>query len=587
MKLVDAIQSRLWPKILLIWLIAAAVLLAIFGRAVIAGTPSDSDDYFRLLQVRDWLAGQSWWDVTQYRMNPPAGAPMHWSRVVDLPIAAGLLLLAPLGRPVAEAITTALVPLLLLGALLAVATRALTRLFEGQTVPAVGAALLLASGYVLVQNFPGRIDHHGWQILMAAVALAALLDPRQARSGAVAGTALALWLNISIEGLPFTLAAAGLPALRWIAAPGEARRLAAFMLALAGVSILLFAGMHPPSAWGQRWCDAVTPAHLASLAIAASSIALLCRYAAAWRPVARIVALAAVAAAAAAVFAVLSPDCLQSPFGHLDPLVQRIWYRQVMEGQPVWRQSTADALQMLYFPAAGILGALYALRRAPPGEARRNWLAVLALALAAAAVAMMIRRATGVAHVMAVPGALALIELLRSRASQLERPATRILASVAAFVLPSPLPPIYAAGMFAEPTASSKAAPDRLSCDMRCALAEIAALPPADILAPIDNGAAVLAFSRHRIVAGPYHRSGTALADVIRAFTGTPAEAHAVVARRRIAYVMIEPDSSEAGLYRAIAPDGMMARLARGKAPAWLAPVPIANGPLRLWKVIG
>ena len=43
----------------------------------------------------DFLAGQSWFDVTQYRSNPPIGAPMHWSRLVDVPIAGLILLLAP------------------------------------------------------------------------------------------------------------------------------------------------------------------------------------------------------------------------------------------------------------------------------------------------------------------------------------------------------------------------------------------------------------------------------------------------------------------------------------------------------------
>ena len=39
-------------------------------------------------QVRDWMAGQSWFDVVQHRLNPPLGVDMHWSRLVDAPIAA-------------------------------------------------------------------------------------------------------------------------------------------------------------------------------------------------------------------------------------------------------------------------------------------------------------------------------------------------------------------------------------------------------------------------------------------------------------------------------------------------------------------
>jgi hypothetical protein len=55
----------------------------------------------RLQQVRDWLAGQSWFDTRQYRVLPPEGISMHWSRYIDAGIAAILVpaswLLSPTG----------------------------------------------------------------------------------------------------------------------------------------------------------------------------------------------------------------------------------------------------------------------------------------------------------------------------------------------------------------------------------------------------------------------------------------------------------------------------------------------------------
>ncbi|RZM28903.1 MAG: hypothetical protein EOP67_39045, partial [Sphingomonas sp.] len=45
----------------------------------------DTDDNMRLMQVRAWLGGQGWYDLRQYRMNPPLGFNMHWSRIVDQP----------------------------------------------------------------------------------------------------------------------------------------------------------------------------------------------------------------------------------------------------------------------------------------------------------------------------------------------------------------------------------------------------------------------------------------------------------------------------------------------------------------------
>eukprot|EP01036_Dinobryon_divergens_P048138 gene48138-64596_t len=47
----------------------------------------DNDDVMRLVEVRDLLAGQSWFDLMQYRLGLADGTLMHWSRLIDLPIA--------------------------------------------------------------------------------------------------------------------------------------------------------------------------------------------------------------------------------------------------------------------------------------------------------------------------------------------------------------------------------------------------------------------------------------------------------------------------------------------------------------------
>ena len=54
--------------------------------------------------IRALLDGQGWFDLRNYRLNPPGGFDIHWSRLVDLPIAGlillGAVLLHPLlGRP--------------------------------------------------------------------------------------------------------------------------------------------------------------------------------------------------------------------------------------------------------------------------------------------------------------------------------------------------------------------------------------------------------------------------------------------------------------------------------------------------------
>src|SRR5580692_6682982 len=94
----------LWP--LGAWAVfaAAAVWLSHPGPSL------DTDSAMRLAQVRDLLHGQAWFDTVQHRMNTPYGLPMHWSRLVDAPLA--LLML------VSESFALPAWPLLLFGAAL-------------------------------------------------------------------------------------------------------------------------------------------------------------------------------------------------------------------------------------------------------------------------------------------------------------------------------------------------------------------------------------------------------------------------------------------------------------------------------------
>src|SRR5258708_37384364 len=70
--------------LLVVW--AATVIASMVGRGL--GQDLSTDDAMRLAEVRDLLAGQDWFDLTQYRLNPPDGVLMHWSRLIDLPLAA-------------------------------------------------------------------------------------------------------------------------------------------------------------------------------------------------------------------------------------------------------------------------------------------------------------------------------------------------------------------------------------------------------------------------------------------------------------------------------------------------------------------
>src|SRR3954465_13680196 len=119
--------------------LAALVVLALagyfapgtqLGDVVLRLRLPDNDDAMRLVEVRDFLTGQGWFDTVQHRYLPPAGASMHWSRFVDAPIALLIAALGPLFGPrLTDGIVAALWPSLLFLAYVAVVFAATRRSF--------------------------------------------------------------------------------------------------------------------------------------------------------------------------------------------------------------------------------------------------------------------------------------------------------------------------------------------------------------------------------------------------------------------------------------------------------------------------
>lgn len=207
-------SGELRRTILIGWLLAAIVLCLVSAPRIATLAFPDPDDAMRLAEVRDWLAGQSWWDVAQHRLNG-GDFQMHWSRLVDLPLALGMAVLDPLLGPVASTrVTMVAVPLLTLLVVMALGA-VLTRRVAGGEAAKQSVLLAALSVPLIYQLQPLRIDHHGWQVAAALGAAVALLERPGARSGGVAGVCLAALVTISLEGLPITAAIVAVALLGW------------------------------------------------------------------------------------------------------------------------------------------------------------------------------------------------------------------------------------------------------------------------------------------------------------------------------------------------------------------------------------
>jgi len=573
---------ELWI-VLAVWLAVSAATVWLGWSSVMQRRFPDPDDAMRLLQVRDWLGGQSWFDVTQYRLNPPFGAPMHWSRLVDLPIAAVILLFRPLvGADGAEAAALIIVPLLTLGVVMLLVQRIGARLMEGPA-SLLAAVAAPASLGVRQQIRLMRIDHHGWQIALALLGILAVLDPRPRRSGVLAGLAIGLWLNISIEGLPFAAAIGVWLGLAWLADPQNGERLKAYLGSLACVSVALFALTHAPAAWTAHPHDVLTSAHLAGFAAAFCCCQFAVRPSVAnWRW--RLAALGAAGAVALLVMFAVDPHWVQAPFGSLDPVVKRLWYDGILEGQPVWHLGAGQAATQMAQPVVGLIGALIAIRTSSEAQ-RDGWKAYAFMLCAIAFASVLVVREASIASVIALPGAAFLCEFGFARARRMSLMPARVLATGAAALVMVPAFALSAATVSSGPARTMPNA-DSGPCFSRSQLAPLASLPGGIIAAPLDITPAILAETPHRAIGSSHHRNQAGIRDIGLLFTGTAAQEREILLRRNADYLVFCPRDGEAQWYASHAPRGLAARLNAGRTPGWLEPIALKGlGRLRVWRV--
>ncbi|MEO5867929.1 MAG: hypothetical protein ABIS14_05420 [Sphingomonas sp.] len=577
-----------WWRVVAIWAALCLLLVVINWGAITAWRFPDPDDQMRLLEVRDWLGGQSWFDVAQHRLNAPAGVPMHWSRLVDLPIAAVILGTSPLlGTHAAELLALVLVPMMTLGVVIALLA-ALARRLECDDEQALMAVCVAPfSVEVLHQLQPMRIDHHGWQMALALLATYALIDANARRAGYLVGTALALWLSISLEGLPMVGAILALVALKWAFEPAHRDRFRLTTSIAAGGAVAVFAVTHPWSAWRGSACDAISPAYLAPLVSAA-----LGAYAVTAIPfrtlAARVAGLAIVGAVSLASAFLIAPQCAAGPFGQLDPLVRHFWYLNVMEGLPLWVQTPATIANTIALPLIGLIGTICAVRE-NSGPRRDRWASLLFLTAAATMAAIFVQRAGGLANLLAIPGAVWLIHPLLLRARTIGSAPRRVLATLGVLSIAAP-------GLAAALVVKAIVPQDEVqllanehqaaACLDGNQMQALRALPRGNVLAPLDISPTILVLTQHDAVASGHHRGVTAMHDVIAAFTGPDAVAHRIVISRRIDYIAYCPGLPEILIYENEAPSSFVAHLDQGKAPDWLAPVVLPGSPVKAWRVI-
>ncbi|WP_340588316.1 hypothetical protein [Erythrobacter alti] len=572
----DAFVRTAWA-VLLVWAVYSAARLLIF-----AFTDFDSpgpDDWTRLLQVRALLDGQSWWDTLQYRMNPPDGFSLHWSRLVDMPLALAISVLG-------ERWGMAIVPLLwLLPALFAMRAIMLRLNFSRG---ALGIGLVL---FVLFPLLPGifaplAIDHHTPQAVLGLATAALMLSER--RWGAVgAGFFAAAWVVISLEALPFVAVIAALYGLRYL---GEERRLLPwFLLALTIFALGLSLATRPYSEMLGPYCDLLRPGHIAAFAMATLMAGIGPFLPFQHITAGRFASLLLIPLASVPFAYVLLGPCAVNPMAELDPVLATWWHGYIPEGLPFWEQPVSVALMLIWTLVPIVAGYWLAARGGAFAEgAGVRWLMLLILTLSAWAYSLLLMRAGVLAQMLSVPFAAVLLALLLPQARAVEAMVPRMAATLGCFVLATPifltalakpLDPLV-------PTATMARGIAAPVVSEPCDLARLDALDQGLVVTTMDDAPELLGLTRHDVTAASYHRNQGAMADVVAAYTGSPEKARAIIAGYEADYVLACLSASDFALYRTADPDNFANALASDDPPSWLEPVAgFENGALRAFRV--
>ncbi len=565
-------------------ILAIAVTLAVLGLNIGPLAVVDPDDSLRLVEVRNWLAGQGWFDLNMARLDPPLGSILHWSRLVDLPT--GLLIKffgLFVATPTAELWAMIAVPTLWLFAW-AFGIQRLAALLCGLPGRLPAALGTFLCGVTLVQFVPGRIGHHAPEstalVWTVACALAAL-DVRRTGQAVVAGLLVALSLAMSLETLPFhALILAALTGL-WIhRGAAYARLVLRLGLGLVIGLPLAFLATVGPARYFLPVCDAYGAAHLGAGLIGGSGLIVLALATPRLSTrVARLAAAAGVAAIALAYLALVYPACLHSPFAAVDPLVRKLWLSHVAESftWPVFfagRPMLAVALLAPLLLGGG--GALWAARMSTAQSAER-FAVIAVLAIGGGALAFWQIRVIGSAAPFALMGGIFV-------ALRLADKATRAQPVFAAFAL---LPFTSTAWALALPSdhEDSKAALGKAACLAPGAFTPLQGLAPGTAIAPMDSGAHLLRYTRLDVFAGPYHRNNDGNRFMLDVYAARPDAAHRLLSQRHVTYVLTCPDMADLAHIIDDAPDGLAAHLARGDVPAYLTPLPLAGTVYRAYLV--
>ncbi|MCP4184610.1 MAG: hypothetical protein GY761_15050 [Hyphomicrobiales bacterium] len=580
---------------------------------VTQGSLPGPDDFMRLFQVRSLLSGQSWYDSTAYRMLPPDGADIHWSRLIDAPIAGLIHLMSPLmGQQLAERLTTIVWPTIILVLTVLVITKICDSLFSryNRLLPVFFTVLCTSS---LAQFVPGRIDHHNVQILLYIGLLWCLVNWQKPHANISAGIIIPLSISIGLDVLVFFILLMAWFGMEWaFGFDKNGKSLRRFALSLAAVTLVLYPVNIAPDQWFAAHCDANSLVFLsAQLSIALSMLVMsfcsqyLSSNTAKTRIISRLTLAFVLAVGCALILLAVFPACIGGPYAAVSDELNSRWLSQVSEAKnlmtmlndyPEYWIKTVGYCALIFATGAWLLSKNL--------ENKTRMAMIYAAFLASVLLAIIQYRTIRIGFFAAIPICVLASELITrklidrfgggSLPSMAGQVASVIVLSTASWAFVGTL-------LLAKPAQSlsvdlntdiENQSANILSMRKTCFLGSdyelLASLPQGHVISGLNSAPAILIFTNKSIVAGPYHRNQQGILDVMDFFFTDVDKAHQIARQHKLDYVALcrSPNSKSRTQTRAgqkIA--NLKYNLLMGNLPSWLHRLSAENDKLLVFGV--
>lgn len=542
-----------------------------------------NDDMMRLVEVRDLLNGQGWFDLMQYRLGE-GGTLMHWSRLVDVPIAGLIAVLSLItSNANAELVTIILWPILLIGPTLWFVRLAVVR-FGGKDSGVFGL-IFGAIAIVVSEKFnPGSLDHHNIQMLLVVMSLSALMQFDDHLSGGIiAGVGLALSLTIGLETMPIVAAMSLAIGIIW-AWKGLATRFqtvgyaAAFVVTLVAV----YLGTSPDFTQTNFRCDTFGFDLMSIGVFGASGLLVLSLISRDLSLITRVGAVIGLGVAVIAFAKLTSPACLQNPLNQLYPAVATEWLGRITEAKSLMASVKSDGagnFGLLFVP---VIASLYAIILGRNPVKRTQSLILICAIMATYALTFYQLRGLFFMLILSAIPISAMIGRLYVRYKTTGSSLAGVLVIGAMLVS---VPDLWSLAYINWPTETATSNNTTTVANVgaydHCILPEtlspLAQIPTGLIASSTDMGAALLLHTPHGVLSSNFHRNQDGIQAGIDLAKADMTQAVEILRNAGVDYVVLCKNDLLPLDLSGDNPNGLWPMLYTGKVPSFLAAIDLGG----------